>query len=95
MLFIIHALDKPDHLEHRKANQPAHVEYVKSRDVKLVLAGPIFAADGETMKGSLLIIDAPDMEAAEAFAADDPYNKAGLFERVDVNAWRKTVGWVD
>ncbi len=70
MLFIIHALDKPDHLELRKTNQPAHVEYVKSGNVKLVLAGPIFAAD-------------------------DPYNKAGLFERVDVNAWRKTVGWVD
>jgi hypothetical protein len=47
------------------------------------------------MKGTLLIVEAPDLAAAEAYAADDPYNKAGLFERVDVNAWRKTVGWVD
>ena len=92
MLFIVHGLDKPDHLELRKATQPAHVEYVKTQDVKLVLAGPIVAADGETMKGTLLIVDAPDLAAAEAYAADDPYNKAGLFERVDVNAWRKTVG---
>jgi uncharacterized protein YciI len=34
------------------------------------------------MNGSLFIIEAEDMAAAEAFVADDPYSQAGLFETV-------------
>ena len=41
------------------------------------------------MTGSLLIMDFPDRAGAEAFAADDPYNKAGLFQSVEIKAWKK------
>ncbi len=44
------------------------------------------------MQGSLLVIDAPDLEAAKKFAAGDPYVKAGLFERVKIRPWRKVIG---
>jgi len=95
MLYVIHALDKPGHVEVRRANMPAHVEYVKSQSVKLVLAGPLMAEDHQTPIGTVLVVDAENLAAAQAFADGDPYRKADLFAEVRVNAWRKTIGWVD
>jgi hypothetical protein len=43
------------------------------------------------MTGSLLIIDFADRKAAEDFAANDPYNKAGLFESVIIRRWKKVI----
>ncbi|KIN65779.1 YciL protein [Sulfitobacter noctilucae] len=39
------------------------------------------------MCGSMLVLDLPDMAAAEAWAAEDPYAKAGLFETVTLREW--------
>ena len=41
------------------------------------------------MAGSLIIVEADDLAAAEAFNAADPYAKAGLFERVEIRAFRR------
>lgn len=95
MLFVVHNLDKPDSLSVRKENQPAHLEYVKSSGVPIRLAGPLTAEDGETPIGSVLVIDVADKAAAEAFAENDPYTKAGLFQESRVTAWKKTMGWND
>ena len=35
---------------------------------------------------------ADDMAAAEAWAAGDPYAKAGLFASVELTAWKKVIG---
>jgi uncharacterized protein YciI len=49
--------------------------------------------DGDgNMCGSLLILEVPDMAAAEAWAASDPYSKAGLFESVTLKAWKRVIG---
>ncbi|EFG9941320.1 hypothetical protein BL470_005420, partial [Escherichia coli] len=37
--------------------------------------------------GSLVVIDVADRSAAEAFAANDPYARAGLFESVEIKPW--------
>jgi len=36
-------------------------------------------------------VEAADRAAAEAFAQADPYARAGLFERVDILAWRQVL----
>jgi len=90
MLYLIHAFDKPDHLAVRMENRPAHVEYLKSFGDKLHAAGPTLDAAGE-MNGSLVILDFADQAEAEAFAANDPYAKAGLFEKVIVQPWKKVL----
>ena len=95
MLYAIHALDKPGHLQLRLDTRPAHLEYLKSVPNKLCLGGPLMEEDHETPKGTLIIIEAENLEAAESVAANDPYNKAGLFETVTVTALNKTLGWVD
>ena len=45
--------------------------------------------DGETPTGSFLLIDVEDRAAAEDFARNDPFAKAGLFETTEIRRWRK------
>jgi uncharacterized protein len=90
MLFAIFCVDKPDQGEARAANRPAHLEYLGGFKDKMFAAGPTQTDDGQAMNGSLLIMDLPDRAAAEAFAAGDPYRKAGIFESVVIRRWKKT-----
>ena len=48
-------------------------------------------AAGE-MAGSLVILDVPDMAAAESWAKSDPYAMAGLFASVEIRPWKRVIG---
>ena len=54
-----------------------------------VLGGALLAEDGTTRTGSVLIINAPDLAAAEAFSRDEPFRKAGLFSSVKISRMRR------
>jgi uncharacterized protein len=89
---MLHALictDKPGHLEVRKANREAHLAHLKS-DATVVQAGPFVNAAGE-MSGSLIVFDTDSREHVEAFAAADPYARAGLFEDVRIEGWNRVI----
>ena len=90
MLYAIYCKDKPDHLQTRLDNRPAHVEYLKKFSGQHVCTGPLLSDDGQGMVGSLLVMDFADKKAAEDFAAGDPYAKAGLFQSVTITPFRKT-----
>jgi uncharacterized protein len=90
-LFLLFCVDKPNSLDLRMATREAHLAYVGERLDVIKVGGPMTDDDGG-MAGSFLILDLPDRAAAEAFTAGDPYNKAGLFERVDVKPFRATLG---
>jgi len=85
MHFIIHAFDRPDAGELRARNRPAHLEYVSGFDV--TFGGPMLTDDG-VMCGSVIVVDVEDRMAVEAFAAGDPYAKAGLFGHVTITAMK-------
>lgn len=89
MRFVIHAEDHPDSLDLRQATRSTHLEYMNGFDV--IVGGPMLDADGKSC-GSLVILEAEDLDAARAFAQNDPYNKAGLFDRVNVREFT-TVVW--
>lgn len=89
MAFILECLDKPGSLGVRQATRPDHLAYVEANIARVVVAGPIFADDGTTPIGSLLILDMDSRAEVEAFAAADPYTKAGLFDTVTIRPWRK------
>lgn len=93
MLFVFYCKDKPGHEEVRKANRVAHLDYLEAHKPQVLAAGPLLAepVEGSTMIGSLLILDVPDRAAADVFAAEDPYAKAGLFESVNIHPWRKVL----
>ena len=42
--------------------------------------------------GSLLIVEAEDLAAAQAQADNDPFTAAGVFESVEVRPWRVAIG---
>jgi len=90
MLYAIICLDKPGSLEVRKANREAHLAHIKGADGAIVQAGPFLDGAGE-MCGSLLIYEG-DEAGARAWAEADPYARAGLFQSVDIRAWKKVVG---
>lgn len=89
MLIALIAKDKAGALDLRKANRDAHVTYLKNTGV-VAQAGPLMI-DGD-MAGSLVILDVADMATAEAWAKEDPYAKAGLFESVDLIEWNRVIG---
>ncbi|MFQ5774300.1 MAG: YciI family protein [Kiloniellaceae bacterium] len=91
MHFAITCIDRPDSGALRAENRPAHLDYLKAHLDRILVAGPMLSDDGQTPTGSLLIMDFADLAAARAFAAADPYNKAGLFENVTIRPWRKVL----
>lgn len=90
MLIALIARDKPGALDTRKANREAHLAYIADTGV-VAQAGPLLDNAGE-MCGSLVILDVADMAAAQAWAGSDPYAKAGLFDSVELIAWKKVIG---
>lgn len=82
--------DKPGALQTRVDNRQAHLDYIAKTGV-VEFAGPFLDAKGG-MCGSLVMLDVPDMAAAEAWAAADPYAKAGLFADVSLQEWKKVIG---
>ena len=90
MRFALICRDKPGALQTRLDNRSAHLAYIDATKV-VEMAGP-FLDDAGQMVGSLVILDVADRAAAQAWAAGDPYAKAGLFESVTVQAWKKVIG---
>lgn len=90
MLVALIAKDKPGALQTRKDNREAHLAYIEETGV-VAQAGPLLDDAGE-MAGSLVILDMADMDAARAWANGDPYAKAGLFDSVELTAWKKVIG---
>lgn len=88
-LFAVICRDKPGALQTRLDTRDAHLAHIKESGI-VSMAGPLIE-DGE-MRGSLVILDAPDLAAAENWAAQDPYKAAGLFESVQVTEWKKVIG---
>lgn len=89
MLIALMARDKAGALDTRKANRDAHLAYIDTTGV-VEQAGPLLDAADE-MIGSLIVLDVETMEDAQAWANNDPYAKAGLFQSVDLVAWKRVI----
>ncbi len=88
MHFVIACIDKPGQPELRQENRPDHLEYLSDHTERIVVAGPTLGDDGAP-NGSVLVMEFDDLAQAEAFAAGDPYAKAGVFDSVSVKPWKK------
>jgi hypothetical protein len=92
-LFMLACFDKPNSLDLRMATREAHLAYVREHLAAVKVAGPMLD-EADAMAGSLFILDVADLAAAKAFNAADPYQTAGVFERVEVRGFRATIGSV-
>lgn len=96
MLYAIIATDRADSLAARRQARPAHIERLQAlqSEGRLLLAGPHPAIDspdpGEAgFSGSLIVAEFASLEAAQAWAAADPYIDAGVYGNVDVKPFKQ------
>jgi uncharacterized protein YciI len=98
MLYLRICFDKNGTGDLRDELRKTHREYVAShlggRDgVKVVQGGPMCHGDDVSNNlGSFLVIEAPSLQHARRFHDDDPFTRAGLFERADVVRWDRHIG---
>jgi uncharacterized protein len=90
MRYALICLDKPNALQTRVENRAAHLEHLQSTGV-VEQAGPFIDAAGQ-MCGSLIVLNVASKAEAEAWAAADPYAKAGLFASVMIQEWKRVIG---
>ena len=89
MLYIIYQEDRHDSQAIRAATREAHLAYLERHKNIVVLGGGLLAEDGITRTGSVLVLNVPDFKSAEAFSADEPFRKAGLFQTVKIARMRR------
>ena len=92
MWYAIYGKDVPDSLERRRRTRDAHIGRVKAliEEGRLLIAGPRPAIDSPDpgpagWAGSLIIAGFDSLEDARAWAQDDPYMHAGVYESVEVS----------
>jgi uncharacterized protein len=89
MPYAILAKDKLGSAALRAELRPAHLEHLDRHATKLLAGGAVFADDGTTPAGSLIIFDGEDRGEVDRLMAADPFTQGGLFESVAVCPWRK------
>ena len=97
MIYLFRLLDKPDASALRLRLRPEHKAYLAKVAGRIAFAGPLTHDDGQTMIGSVLAIDFPSREAAQAWLADEPFTRAGLYAGSEihafVNLWPQKAGF--
>ena len=98
MLYMIVSEDVNNSLPLRQGARPAHLERLHQlkNEGRLVLAGPNPALDttdpGDAgFSGSLIVAQFASLEAAQAWANEDPYVKAGVYQTVTVKPFKKVL----
>ena len=95
MYYAISGRDVANSLEKRLSARADHLARIQELvDAgRVLVAGPHPAIDNEDpgaagFTGSLIIAEFESMEAAEAWAAGDPYTEAGVFESVEIKPFK-------
>lgn len=91
MHFVLYCLDKKMAAQVRLDNRPAHVEFLQQWGEAISLAGPLLADDGESMIGSMIVLEVASRADVDRFIAEDPYGIAGLFESVIVHPYKQVI----
>jgi uncharacterized protein YciI len=89
MEFFCYHRDRRGSAELRDELLEEHWAYMDGYAEGMIARGPTLADDGDTATGSVHIVDLPDLEAARAFAFNEPNYRAGVYEPdVLARRWR-------
>lgn len=98
MWYAIISQDTKESLPRRLAARDAHLDRLKAlADAgRVLVAGPHPAIDADDpgdagFTGSLLVVDFPSLVDAQAWADQDPYIKAGVYESVVVKPFKRVL----
>lgn len=94
MYFAIFGTHKPGRVQTGSELQNAFADYLGNHpdhsSVVVHHGGPTLSDDSEAPVGTLLIVEAPSLEAVRAFVADSPYGKGDVYAECAVRPldWR-------
>ena len=98
MLYAIISQDVDNSLALRKSARNDHLERLQTlkAEGRLLLAGPHPTIDSDEpgdagFTGSLIVAEFDSLASAQAWADDDPYIAAGVYERVIVKPLKKVL----
>ncbi|MBB3017400.1 hypothetical protein FHR70_000440 [Microvirga lupini] len=75
--------------EQREQHRDAHRQHVATGGggiAKVLIGSALTEDDAESPLGNFGILEAPTREAAQAFAENDPFARAGLVEAIEITA---------
>lgn len=97
MIFAILLMDRPGTAELRLQIRPEHRAYLGKMADRIAFAGPLTSEDGQATLGSLLVMEFPSRADVDAWLADEPFTKAGVYEKPIIHAfnnmWAQQVGF--
>lgn len=56
------------------------------------MSGPLLTGDGETIVGSLYLVEVEDRTNIDSFLDQDPLTNAEVWDRIDINRFHRRVG---
>lgn len=94
MLFMLMATDAGNSHEARIKVRPKHLARLQELQAqnRLVLAGPNPLPDDDShFSGSLVVADFNSLDEAQAWAEQDPYVDAGVYEEILIRPFKKVL----
>ena len=85
--WVIFAWDAPGKATARTANIAAQKDYAKTLGERLIGYGHIVSDDASETLATTWFVQLENRAAAEAFIANDPLNRAGVYEKTDIRRW--------
>jgi len=90
-LYVFYGLDGPQGSAIRASTRPAHLAWIASLAPRVRLAGPVHSGDGGPPAGSMILLEAENLEEARSILQADPYTAAGLWASSDIRPFTKVV----
>ncbi len=93
-LFVLSCTDNEGTVEKRIATRPAHVARLEQLDDegRLIVAGALPKDPRNPQAGfygSTIIVDFESREAVEAWVAEEPFLKEGIYSHIDIKSFNK------
>lgn len=92
MDYFFYCRARPDTEALADEHTEAHWAFMDQYAATMVARGPILSDDGAEWTGSMHIVGLPDAAAAQVFAFEEPYYRAGVFGDVFMRRWRNELG---
>ncbi len=92
--YVLHCIDQEGTLEQRLATRPAHVERLEKLNAegRVLVAGALPKERNNPQAGfygSIIIVDFDSREELDAWIAEEPFLKAGVYAHIDVKPFNK------
>ena len=90
MHFALVAYDRPNSVARRLEIRPEHLKHLDALGDQLVLDGPFLNDAGEGV-GSIVVVEAENLDEARTLFGRDPFVTQGLFDSITIKPWKLTI----